>query len=41
MNQYNYEFLKTISVNDIVWSVNPLVKYNDDVVKILAEIVKY
>ena len=30
-NRYDYEFLKHLRVNKICWSINPLVKYYDEV----------
>ncbi len=30
-NRYDYDFLRHLRVNKICWSINPLVKYYDDV----------
>jgi len=30
-NRYDFDFLRYLKVNKICWSINPLVKYYDDV----------
>ncbi len=40
-NRYDFEFLKHLKVNKICWSINPLIKYYEDVKETLDSMRSY